>query len=573
MLPPELALAVNRAATGWEQQRNGARLWAGDASLWTGAGEDQWLGWLGLTEHSLGQLDVLSAVTPAALHGAVDDVVVLGMGGSSLCPDVLRTCFGRPSGAPALQVMDSTDPAQIRSLEARIALDRTLFIVSSKSGTTLESTILMAYFLERVRRHVPADQVGGRFVAVTDPGSELERVATERRFRSVFHGLPTVGGRFSALSNFGLVPAAAMGLDVKELLIRAEGMRRQCAADRPVRENPGVMLGLQLGVLARQGRDKVTLVPSPSLRGFGAWAEQLLAESTGKDGRGVIPVDGEDVGRPEDYGTDRAFVHLRDRREPNSALDRDVALLGDHGHPVIRIDIGDPYDLGAEFFRWEIATAVTSALLRINPFDQPDVEASKVATRRLTVTYEATGTLPTEVPVLRDRDGGIDVFARAEDLTALGIEGSTEPPDLESVLGAHLSRLEAGDYLALLAYVEMNDSHEASLQRLRMSVRAHTRNATCVGFGPRFLHSTGQVHKGGPNTGVFLQITCDDQHDIEVPGRSYTFGAVKAAQARGDLAVLGDRGRRVLKLHLTGNVREGLDRIAEVVRHALEPRG
>ncbi len=569
-VPAKFEAAVGHAVIDWQRQQNSARLWAGDASLWTGAGEERWLGWLGLAGHGLGQLGVLSTMTPAMLGGAIDDVVVLGMGGSSLCPDVLRASFGQVVGAPALHVLDSTDPAQIRSLEKGIALDRTLFIVSSKSGTTLESTMLMDYFCDGVRRHVPAGDVGSRFVAVTDPGSDLEQLATDRQFRSVFPGLPSVGGRFSALSNFGLVPAAAMGLDVKKLLTRAEGMTRRCAADRPARDNPGVMLGLQLAVCARQGRDKVTLVASPSLRGFGAWAEQLLAESTGKDGRGVIPVDGEELGQPDDYGADRLFIHVRHRHEPSSTVDGDLARLEDRGHPVIRLDVGDLYDLGAEFFRWELATAVTGAVLEVNPFDQPDVEASKLATRRLTTAYEKTGSLPVDVPVLRDRDAGIDLFAWPEDLTAFAGAGVSDRPTLEAVVRAHMSRLEAGDYFAVLAYVEMNDAHIASLQRLRTRVRARTGNATCVGFGPRFLHSTGQLHKGGPNTGVFLQITGADQHDIGVPGRSCTFGAVKAAQAQGDLAVLAERGRRVLRLHVTGSVGEGLDRVAEVVGRALD---
>ena len=574
-VPAEFESALDRALIDWQREQNSARLWAGDASLWTGAGEEHWLGWLGLAEHGLGQLDLLSTISPTMLGGAmeIDDVVVLGMGGSSLCPDVLRTSFGRVAGAPALHVLDSTDPAQIRSLEDRIALDRTLFIVSSKSGTTLESTMLMEYFFDGVRHHVPGGKAGGRFVAVTDPGSDLEQLATDRQFRSVFHGLPSVGGRFSALSNFGLVPAAAMGLDVKKLLMRAEGMTRQCAADRPARDNPGVMLGLQLAVFARQGRDKITLVASPSLRGFGAWAEQLLAESTGKDGRGVIPVDGEDLGQPDRYGADRVFIRVRYRHEPSSTVEGDLTLLEDRGHPVIRLDVGDLYDLGAEFFRWELATAVTGALLEVNPFDQPDVEASKLATRRLTTAYETSGSLPVDVPVLRDRDAGIDLFAWPEDLTALGGAGSSDRSRLDAVVRAHVSRLEAGDYFAVLAYVEMSDAHVASLQRLRTRVFAHRGNATCVGFGPRFLHSTGQLHKGGPNTGVFLQITCDDNRDIEVPGRSCTFGAVKAAQAQGDLAVLAERGRRVLRLHVRGNVGEGLERVAEVVGRALDSPG
>ena len=567
-LPDSLIEALNRAVSDWEDGGKLAGLWSGDADLWTGADEAQWLGWLRITTRQVADSDRLACLSPSRLGGDFDDILLLGMGGSSLCPDVLRESFGDITGAPRLHVIDSTDPAQILASEQRVTLDRTLFIVSSKSGTTLESHILMQYFLDRVQGSVASGRVGERFIAVTDPGSALEEVAIARGFREVFNGIPSIGGRYSALSDFGIVPAAAMGIDVHTLLRRADRMRAQCIETVPVRLNPGAMLGLTLGVAAQAGRDKLTVVASPAVQSFGAWVEQLVAESTGKQGRGVIPVDGEALGPPEDYGSDRIFVYVRDEEGFDPHHDTALDRLTDSGHPVLRIAIRDRYDLGAEFFRWEFATSVLGAVLRINPFDQPDVEASKAATRELTQAHETVGGLPTQTPLAEDRDAGLTVFADATNAAALG----RSTGGVADIIDAHCDRLSEGDYFAILAYVEMSEAHVDLLQTLRHCVRDATGNATSVGFGPRYLHSTGQAHKGGPNTGLFLQITCDDADDIDVPGHRYTFGVVKAAQARGDLAVLGSRGRRAIRLHITGDVQRGLQRIAALVGRSVQRR-
>jgi hypothetical protein len=444
-----------------------------------------------------------------------------------------------------------------------VDLARTLFVVSSKSGTTLEPNIFKQYFFERVKQTVGPGKAGERFIAITDPGSELEKAARTDGFRHVLFGLPSIGGRYSALSDFGMAPAALMGLDVARLLEAARAMARACAVAGPGDENPGAALGAILGVLANRGRDKITLIASSGIHDLGAWLEQLLAESTGKAGKGLIPVDREPLGPAEAYGRDRVFVHLRLGSAPDAAQDRAVASLEAAGQPVVRIEVPEPYGIAAEFFRWEFATAVAGAILGINPFDQPDVEASKVATRRLTDEFEQTGRLPVETPILEAE--GIRLFADPRNGADLAGGGRT----LAGVLRAHLGRIGPGDYAALLAYIEMSTAHEAALQAIRLRVRDRRRVATCLGFGPRFLHSTGQAYKGGPNTGVFLQVTCDDARDLPVPGQRYSFGVVKAAQARGDLAVLAERGRRALRVHLGPDVAAGLGTLEKAVQEAV----
>jgi transaldolase/glucose-6-phosphate isomerase len=395
----------------------------------------------------------------------------------------------------------------------------------------------------------------------------MEQVATRDGFRQIFHGWPSIGGRYSVLSDFGLVPASIMGVDVKKFLDRTERMVCACMPSVPVEENPGVLLGTILGVAAKEfGRDKVTIVAPPAIAALGAWLEQLIAESTGKDGRGLIPVDRETPGRTDVYGGDRVFVYLTLLSAPDRSQDAAIDALERAGHPVIRIGVDDPYDLGEEFFRWEFATAVAGSILDIHPFDQPDVEASKIATRKLTDEYETTGALPAETPFFAS--DGIRLFADERNAAELS-ELSGGNGTLEGYLDAHLHRVGTDDYIALLAYIEMNDAHERVLQALRLSLRDAKRVATCLEFGPRFLHSTGQAYKGGPNTGVFLQITCDDAADLPVPGRKYTFGVVKAAQARGDFQVLADRKRRALRVHLGADVRSGLDRLHTAVLSAL----
>jgi transaldolase/glucose-6-phosphate isomerase len=566
-LPDALAAAVRTSLAEWGREGKVRRLWAGDASLWTGTDEGKWLGWLGITEDQHARFQHLRAIGEEVRLARFTHVLLLGMGGSSLCPEVMKATFGRVPGYPELHVLDSTDPAQIRAFEAKVDLAHTLFIVSSKSGGTLEPNIFKQYFFERVKKAVGEKEAGSRFIAITDPGSQMQHVAERDRFRHIFHGLASIGGRYSALSDFGLVPAAVMGVDVHKFLDRTEEMVHACAASVPVEENPGVVLGTILGLAAaRFGRDKVTIIASPGIRDLGGWLEQLLAESTGKDGRGVIPVDSEEPGPPAVYGGDRLFAYLRLEAAPDAAQDKAVAALEGAGHPVVRIVVDETWDLGEEFFRWEIATAVAGSLLGINPFNQPDVEASKLATRKLTTEYEQKGALPPESPLFEE--AGIRLFTDGRNAAALEPAGGTRP-SLAGYLKAHLDRLRPGDYFALLAYLEMNDAHEHALSAIRLSVRDRKRVATCLGFGPRFLHSTGQAYKGGPNSGVFLQLTAEDAVDLPVPGQKYTFGVVKAAQARGDFQVLAERERRALRVHLGKDVAAGLAALTAAVNRAL----
>jgi len=555
-LPADLQRPVSAALADWRAGDKIRRLWQNDKSLWTSADEDHWLGWLDLVEPQPAAADELAAFADE-IRAEFTHALLLGMGGSSLGPEVLTLTFGAQPGFPRLQVLDSTDPSQVAAIEQRLDLPRTLFMVASKSGSTLEPNLFMQYFWQRAAQ-ASGLPPGRQFIAITDPGSKLEATARARGFRRIFHGVPSVGGRYSVLSNFGLVPAAVMGLDVKELLARCVKMVKACRNPDPV-ENPGAIIGVLLGALGSAGRDKVTLVASGQVCAFGAWLEQLLAESTGKNGKGLIPVDLEALGPPEVYGADRVFVDLHLAGDSTNAAAFDALIAA--GHPVVRVEFDDLRDCVPEFFCWEFGTAVAGSLLGINPFDQPDVEASKIKTRALTEAYETTGALPGEQPF--HEEAGIQLFADQANVNVL--RGAGFAPSLSGYLRAHLRRLQPDDYFALLAYVEMNESHPVALQSLRHAVRNAHHVATCLGFGPRFLHSTGQVYKGGPNTGVFLQITCDDAHDLPVPGQQYTFGVVKAAQARGDFDVLTDRGRRVLRVHLTGGVLDGLAKLLRVL--------
>ena len=503
----------------WRATNKVSRLWERDATLWTGGNEGRWLGWLDVIDRQLAAGATLAALQQDIVEAGFRHAVVLGMGGSSLCPEVLSRTFPTRPGFPELHILDSTVPAQILSLERRLALDETLFIVASKSGSTSEPNAFERYFFARSGQ-------GKRFIAVTDPGSALEELARAQDYRAIFPGEPEIGGRFSALSNFGMVPAAVMGLDPIAFLTRARTMVEACGPGVAPEKNPAVALGIALGVAALEGRDKVTIVTSEAFCSFGAWLEQLIAESTGKHGKGVLPVALETLGAPPVYGDDRIFVHL--------ALSSDPSKLP-AGYPSVKIVLDSADDLGQEFFRWELATAVLGAVLELDAFDQPDVEAAKVKTRVLSDRYQETGELPAE-------NGA---FPSAEELRAL------------------LDQLERGDYFAIQAYVERSPENDAVLQSIRMRVRDTRRVATTLGYGPRFLHSTGQFHKGGPNRGVFLQITADDAQDIEIPGRRYTFGHLKRFQAQGDLEVLRERGRRVLRAHLGRDVTSDLERLAE----------
>jgi transaldolase / glucose-6-phosphate isomerase len=561
-LPKELKAAVDASLDDWRKNNKVARLWQKDASLWSNTDEGNWLGWLTITDEQLANLDTLKRFSAEVKKAKFKHVLLLGMGGSSLCPEVLRMTFGKVAGFPELHVLDSTDPVQIKAIEQKLDLKKTLCIVSSKSGSTLEANIFKQYFFERVKKAVGEKLVGSRFIAVTDPGSKMQQVAETDKFWKIFAGVPSIGGRYSALSNFAMIPAAAMGLDVGKFLKSTHEMVKACGANSAADANPGVILGTILGVAANHGRHKMTIITSPGIFDLGAWLEQLIAESTGKIGKGIIPVDREKPAKPETYGSDRVFTYLQLANKTNKAQDAAVAALEKAGHPVIRITLPNVYTLGQEFFRWEIATAVAGSIIGINAFNQPDVEASKIETKKLTGQYESTGSLPAESPFFTSKDAVL--FADEKNTAAL-FGGNT----LGDVLKSHLSRIGAGDYFAVLGYIPMNADNEKALQAIRHSVRDLKKVATCLGFGPRFLHSTGQAYKGGPNSGVFLQITCDDASDLAVPGQKYTFGVVKAAQARGDFAVLAERGRRALRVHLGKNLKSGLNALAKAVTQAL----
>ncbi len=568
-LPKEFAADVAAVIADWTAADKVKRLWAHDASLWTNTDEGQWLGWLDIVAQQIKDAATFRGLAEEIRVGKFSHALLLGMGGSSLCPEVMAFTFGHIAGFPEMHVLDSTDPAQVTATAKKVDLARTIFIVSSKSGTTLEPNIFQQYFYGRAKEAVGEKEAARRFIAITDPGSHLEQVAKTEGFRHVAHGVASIGGRYSALSNFGMIPAAVQGIDVPKFLERAAEMVKACTAT--AEKNPGVQLGAILGAGAKRGIDKVTIIASPAIFDLGAWLEQLLAESTGKQGKGLIPVDREKLGPPAEYGKDRLFAYMRFTPAPDAKQELAVAALEAAGNPVVRIEVGDVYNLGQEFLRWEIATAVAGSIIGINAFNQPDVEASKIETKKLTSEYEKTGTLPAEKSFYEGgkTEAGIQLFAdtkNAGDLTR-AISGNAS---LTGYLRAHLSRVNAGDYFALLGYVQMNAEHELQMQEIREAVHAAKRVATCLGFGPRFLHSTGQAYKGGPNSGVFLQITCNDAADVAIPDQKFTFGIVKAAQARGDFAVLAERGRRALRVHLGADVATGLAAFLNAVREALK---
>jgi transaldolase / glucose-6-phosphate isomerase len=558
-----LTKKADAAAEEWRAHGNIRKLWQRDKSLWTGADEDRWLGWL--ETPSAEEIKSYQAFAEEIRREGFTDALLLGMGGSSLGPEVLAAVFGHKAGFPRLRILDSTVPAQIKAVEISLDLGKTLFIVSSKSGSTTEPNIFKDYFFKRVADAVGEDKAGRHFAAITDPGSALEQAAKAQGFRKVFFGVPSIGGRYSVLSPFGLIPAAIAGIDIAMLEKSARVMMNSCGPDVPPSENPGVALGLALGTAARNGRDKVTIVASRGVASFGAWAEQLFAESTGKNGKGLIPIDGEPVGVPGVYGDDRFFIDLTLDGEADAGRESKLTALQAAGHPVVRIAQKSPDHIGQEFFRFEIATAVAGAVIGIDPFDQPDVEASKTKTRELTAAFEKTGALPPETPVCSSKS--IDLYTDDANAKALREAGANSTP--ESWLKAHLSRIHAGDYVATLAYLARDDAIAAPLQKLRLAVRDRRHVATCLEFGPRFLHSTGQAYKGGPDSGVFLQITSDDAGDLPIPAHRASFGVVKAAQARGDFGVLVERDRRALRAHIKGDLKAGLAELEAAIQRIL----
>ena len=541
------------------------RLWRRDASLWQADPGKQasiggGLGWLDVGADMQTRLDELVVLRDELLEAGFSHVVHMGMGGSSLAPLVFQRSFAAEVKGLHLSVLDTTDPASLLDCERRVPLERTVFIVASKSGTTAEPLAFGDYFYDRLQQ-IKGEVAGENFIAVTDPGTPLVDLARERRYRRVFLNFTDIGGRYSALSYFGMLPAALMGLDVGELMVRAERMVHACATDKPAQQSPGVILGAALGELARRGRDKITFITPPALDTMAMWLEQLLAESTGKEGTGLLPVAGEAVGPPSHYGEDRVFVYFSLDNAPDERLDRSVAALREAGQPLIAIRLQDRMDVTQEFFRWEIATATAGAVLGINAFDQPNVQESKDNTNRLLTHFREKGRLPEQTPALVEDP--LSVY--------LGEDSARGP--LVEVLSRFFKQAGRGDYIAILAYLSETSAIENMLTQMRMRLRQTFHVAVTSGYGPRYLHSTGQLHKGGPNTGLFLQLTADDARDADIPGKSYSFGVLKKAQAQGDLEALHRHGRRAMRIHLGADVTQGLDRLQAIVDQAVAEIG
>ncbi|MBI1745919.1 MAG: bifunctional transaldolase/phosoglucose isomerase [Acidobacteria bacterium] len=563
---------VDGALESMEKQQLARRIWRKDPSVWKNEPEHQKiiknaLGWITVTDTMLGQSEELKAFADRVRNDGFQYAMVLGMGGSSLCPDVFRATFGRITGYPKLFVLDSTDPATIRNMERAIKPAQTLFIVSSKSGTTTEVLSFYKYFFAKVKA-LKGERAGENFIAITDLGTPLETLARAQKFRRVFLNPADIGGRYSALSYFGMVPGALMGIDVKTLIERAERAVHSSASCVPVADNPGARLGASLGELAKAGRDKITFITAPEIQSLGSWIEQLIAESTGKDGQGLLPVDGEPLGDPEVYGNDRVFVSIRLKSSPDEAVESKLKALERAGHPVIRRVLNEALDLGEEFFLWEMATAVTGAQLGINPFDQPNVQESKDNTNQLIDEFRSTGRWPQPQAVISEKQ--IRLYCAPElhsNLEKLMKNGTSKTLLVEG-LRTLLNRARPGDYIALMAYIEPSDAHHALLQTLRMYMRDTLHIATTLGYGPRFLHSTGQFHKGGGDHGIFIQITADDREDIAIPGEPYTFGLLKQAQALGDFRSLSRRKRRVIRFHLTQEIDAGLRELINLAQEA-----
>ena len=564
--------AVRATLARLDQERSIRRLWAREPAVWKAEPEHQ-----RIIANSLGWLD-----SPVQMRDRVIDLaefadkvrgegylhaVVLGMGGSSLCPDVCRLTFGTAEGYLDLHVLDSTSPASIASLTKEIEVAKTLFLVSSKSGGTVESLSFYKYFYDLVRQQKGV-AAGENFVAITDPGTSLEKLAREQGFRRVFPGEPNIGGRFSALSNFGLVPAALAGVDIAKLLDRSLEMGNACSSETPIYHNPGVTLGVLLAEAAHAGRNKVTFIMSAGTYSFGDWVEQLLAESTGKEGKGLVPVIREYIGPPEAYGQDRVFVRMAIAEEKKPMVVKRLDALEAAGHPVIRIDLQDHYDLGREFFCWEIATATAGMLLGINPFDQPNVQESKDNTNRLLGEFRTHSRIPEAGPL--GEFEGVKVFYDPPKGATLDLAGASPAEACTRAVAAFLSRAREGDYLAFLPYLEPSSVHKASIQAVRLHLRDGMRLATTVGYGPRYLHSTGQLHKGGPAQGLFIVITADDQQDKPVPGEPYTFGILKQAQALGDYESLRSKGRPVIRFHLSAQIAAGIDQMTNLLKAAVD---
>lgn len=536
------------------------RIWNKDASLWKHEEAHQKiitnsLGWLTVPGKMRSvTAELTSFAKNVAASGQFQHVMVCGMGGSSLCPEVMRQTFQSPEGFPRLLVLDSTDPDAVNNLAKQIDVNRCLFIVASKSGTTTEPIVFHRFWYNEVARK--SDKPGSAFIAITDPNTKMARTAAEEGFKRIFLNPQDIGGRYSALSYFGMVPAALMGLDIEKLLRSAETMADSCSASVPINDNPSAFLGSVMAECALSGRDKLTIVTDQTLSALGLWIEQLIAESTGKEGKGIVPVVGESLGPVSTYGNDRLFVSIA-VGSTDAATQSKLNALEAAGHPVCRRTFADVYDLGAEFFLWEMATAFAGWRLGINPFDQPNVQESKDATKALLEKFAKEGKLQDPPPLVSD--GILSIYA--EDGTG-AVPISTS---VAEVLRQRIAMTNPGDYIALLAYLEETSEIETAIQEIRTILRDQTGCATTTGYGPRFLHSTGQLHKGGPDSGVFIQITAPDNIDLEVPGEPYTFSILKAAQAQGDFQSLLSHGRRAIRVDLGSDVLAGLTRLRELI--------
>ncbi len=510
------------------------RIWRRDHTVWKSDPTEisDRLGWLTITETMRRRVAELTMFADEVRRAGFQYVVLLGMGGSSLGPEVLRQTFGSAPGFPRLTVLDSVVPDRVLEVKEAVDPAKTLFLFSSKSGSTIEPNTCYAYFLNLMEQAVGEDKAGDHFAAITDAGTSLEALAAAHGFRRVFLNPSDIGGRYSVLSYFGLVPAALMGIDVDKLLSRADRMKECCIRDVSAARNPAARLGAIMGRLVRHGRDKATLVTSPSISSFGLWAEQLLAESTGKEGTGIVPVAGEPLGMPGEYGDDRLFVYLRLEGDDNEETDFAMESLQAAGHPEVRLDLQDKYDIGAEFFRWEFATAVAGYILKVNPFDQPDVQSAKDMTDAVLERVRRTGSL----------------------------EGTMGP---SGSLREFLEQGNKGDYLAVLVYAAETPGVNKALQMLRRKVMQRYAIATTVGYGPRYLHSTGQLHKGGPGLGLFLQLTADHSREVEVPGYGFGFGLLADAQAAGDMQALRNAGQRAVRVHLGSRPEDGINQLIE----------
>lgn len=537
-----------------------ARLWNKDPTLWKKDDPQEQrniigsLGWLDVERRMEDQLRDINQFVQEILKEDFQRVVHMGMGGSSLAPLTFKEVFSsRVKGLP-LAVLDTTDPATICRIEKEYPLERTLFINASKSGTTIEPLSFGEYFYFKLKE-IKGERAGENFTVITDPGSYLEKMARERRFRKIFLGFPDIGGRFSALSSFGLVPAALMGLSLEKILASAKRIAEACSTQKDVFQNEGIILGTILGEMAWQGREKLTIFLPQPISSFGLWLEQLLAESTGKEGQGILPIDNEPSREAKNYKDDRLFVFYNLAGEFDNYLEDFRSELENRGQPIVVMQMKDYGDLFAEMWRWQIATATAGAILQINPFDQPNVQESKENTSSLLNALQKERKLPRMPPSLKE--GSLSFF------------GSQGGENVSELLQNFFATREERDYFSLLAFLPEETKIIKAMQGMRRLVGDHLGMATTIGFGPRYLHSTGQFHKGGPNKGLFMMLTAEDKEDISIPNQIYSFGTLKMAQALGDLEALKRHGRRVLRVHLGAQIEEGLEALREIMKRVL----